>query len=312
MEQKDNNMAEIHGATTNTQEQANAPKDSGEQQVAQSEIAEGQRGAGQRRREARDIAEQAAAGARITGRARRLVHAGPRWCEDDRRTAAAGKGVARRAGAAERDPGGAPRAERDRTPAEKADAAKAYAEAEKARAAGAEMVRVTVDGAEVEVPKGTLAIEACLRAGADVPYFCYHPRLTSIGACRMCLVNVEYEAFGSRTTKMLTCCTVPVTDGMAIRTDAPRREEGAERDAGVPAGQPPAGLPGLRPGRRVPAAEHDGGLRPAHVALHRGEAALAQGLPDQRLRRPGPRALHPVHALHPLLRGDLGRRPGSR
>src|SRR5262245_6906238 len=84
-------------------------------------------------------------------------------------------------------------AQRDLTAAEKADVAKATAEAEKAKAAGAELFSVNVDGVTVEVPKGTLVIEACFRAGADVPYFCYHPRLTSVGACRMCLASVELE-----------------------------------------------------------------------------------------------------------------------
>ncbi len=115
----------------------------------------------------------------------------------------------------------APRAERDRAPLEKQDAKTVESQHEAAEAAGAKMLKVTVDGVEVEVPEGTLAIEACFRAGADVPYFCYHPRLTSVGACRMCLVNIELDMFGSRASRILTCCTVPVTDGMAIKTATP-------------------------------------------------------------------------------------------
>lgn len=114
-----------------------------------------------------------------------------------------------------------PRAQRDQTPQEKADAAKTVADAEAAKAAGVEMLQVTVDGVTVEVPKGTLCIEACFRAGADVPYFCYHPRLTSVGACRMCIASIELEQFGQRRAMNLTSCTVPVQNGMVIKTGTP-------------------------------------------------------------------------------------------
>ena len=83
------------------------------------------------------------------------------------------------------------------------------------------MVKLTVDGVEVEVPKGTLIIEAAFRAGADIPYFCYHPRLSSVGACRMCLAAVELEQFGQRRTMTLATCTVPVGAGMVVKTNTP-------------------------------------------------------------------------------------------
>ena len=80
------------------------------------------------------------------------------------------------------------------------------------------------------------------------------------------------------------------------------------RRHGVPAHQPPAGLPGLRQGRRVPPAEPgtDGG--PRQVPLHGRQAhvqeAAAPDLPDPA----GSRALHPVPALRAFRQGDLGRR----
>jgi NADH-quinone oxidoreductase subunit G len=112
-------------------------------------------------------------------------------------------------------------AQRDLTAAEKADVAKAAADAEKAKAAGAEMFTVTVDAVAVEVPKGTLVIEACFRAGADIPYFCYHPRLTSVGACRMCVASVELEQFGARRTALMTTCNLQVQHGMVVKTSTP-------------------------------------------------------------------------------------------
>ncbi|MGC4042636.1 MAG: NADH-quinone oxidoreductase subunit NuoG [Armatimonas sp.] len=110
---------------------------------------------------------------------------------------------------------------RDMTPQEKADAEKAKADAAAAQAAGVEMVTLTVDGVEVSVPKGTQVIEAAFNAGADVPYFCYHPRLESVGACRMCLANVELEQFGMRRAALMTTCNLQVQQGMVVKTDTP-------------------------------------------------------------------------------------------
>ena len=110
---------------------------------------------------------------------------------------------------------------REKAPIEKQDAKTAENKAEAAVAAGAELFTVVVDGVTVEVPKGTLVIEACFRAGADVPYFCYHPRLTSVGACRMCLASVELEQFGARRTALMTTCNLAVQNGMVVKTGVP-------------------------------------------------------------------------------------------
>jgi len=73
------------------------------------------------------------------------------------------------------------------------------------------MPKVTVDGRTVEVPSGANALEACRAAGVDVPHFCYHPALSIVGQCRMCMVEVE------GVPKIQASCTVPVRDGMVIR-----------------------------------------------------------------------------------------------
>ena len=55
-----------------------------------------------------------------------------------------------------------------------------------------ETVKVTIDGREVEVAKGLGLVEAAAAAGVEIPVFCYEPRLgPPVGACRMCLVEVE-------------------------------------------------------------------------------------------------------------------------
>ena len=73
------------------------------------------------------------------------------------------------------------------------------------------MAKVTVDGKVVEVPNDANALEACRAAGVDVPHFCYHPRLSIVGQCRMCMVEVE------GVPKIQASCTVPVRDGMVIK-----------------------------------------------------------------------------------------------
>jgi NADH-quinone oxidoreductase subunit G len=53
-----------------------------------------------------------------------------------------------------------------------------------------DLVTVTIDGQKITVPKGTLIIEAATQLGVDVPRFCYHPKLSAVGMCRMCLGEV--------------------------------------------------------------------------------------------------------------------------
>src|SRR3569833_1579055 len=56
------------------------------------------------------------------------------------------------------------------------------------------LITVNVDGKDVAVPKGTNAIEAARLVGVDVPYYCYHPKLSVVGNCRMCLVEMGMPA----------------------------------------------------------------------------------------------------------------------
>ena len=75
------------------------------------------------------------------------------------------------------------------------------------------LVKLKIDDREVEVPAGTLVIEATRHLGIEVPSFCYYPGLALQGACRMCLVEVE------KTPKLQTGCTQTVADGMVVRTN---------------------------------------------------------------------------------------------
>jgi NADH-quinone oxidoreductase subunit G len=72
------------------------------------------------------------------------------------------------------------------------------------------MAKVTIDGIEVEVQDGINVIEAAKAADIHVPHFCYHPSLSVVGQCRMCLVEVEGMA------KLQAGCATPVKDGMKV------------------------------------------------------------------------------------------------
>ncbi len=75
---------------------------------------------------------------------------------------------------------------------------------------------VTVDNTKVEVPVGTTVLDACRQAGAKVPTLCYLEGVQAIGACRICLVEVE----GART--LVASCVQPATDGMVVKTNTAR------------------------------------------------------------------------------------------
>jgi NADH-quinone oxidoreductase subunit G len=77
----------------------------------------------------------------------------------------------------------------------------------------AELVTVTIDGREVQVPKGLGLVETALQAGIEIPVFCYEPRLgPAVGACRMCLVEIEGMP------KLQAGCTMTAQDGLKVRT----------------------------------------------------------------------------------------------
>ena len=74
------------------------------------------------------------------------------------------------------------------------------------------MVTLTIDEREVQVPKGTLLIEAARSIGINIPYLCYHHKLSPFGGCRLCLVEVE------KARSMLAACNTIVADGMVVHT----------------------------------------------------------------------------------------------
>jgi NADH-quinone oxidoreductase subunit G len=77
------------------------------------------------------------------------------------------------------------------------------------------LVHLTINGRKAAVPKGTLLVEAAKVAGFEIPVFCYHPKLKPVGACRMCLVEIE------KMPRLQTACTTPVAEGMVATSVSP-------------------------------------------------------------------------------------------
>ncbi|MGD9264451.1 MAG: NADH-quinone oxidoreductase subunit NuoG, partial [Lysobacterales bacterium] len=79
-----------------------------------------------------------------------------------------------------------------------------------------DMVSIEVDGQAMQVPKGSMIIEATDKAGISIPRFCYHEKLSIAANCRMCLVDVE------KAPKPVPACATPVMEGMKVYTKSRR------------------------------------------------------------------------------------------
>ncbi|ABR31445.1 ferredoxin [Thermosipho melanesiensis] len=80
------------------------------------------------------------------------------------------------------------------------------------------MAKIFLNGREYEVPDGLTVLEAAEKLGVKIPTLCHHPELEPIGACRVCVVEIE----GARTLQ--PACTTKITDGMKIKTNSDRVE----------------------------------------------------------------------------------------
>ena len=85
-----------------------------------------------------------------------------------------------------------------------------------------ETVNLTIDGMPVEVPKGTMLIEAAKQAGILVPHYCYHPALPSPAVCRMCLVEVE------KLPKLVPSCVTAAGEGQVVHVHSPAAKKARE------------------------------------------------------------------------------------
>ena len=81
------------------------------------------------------------------------------------------------------------------------------------------MLKIKVNDIDVEVEDGLTVLQACEKAGVEIPRFCYHEKLSIAGNCRMCLVEME------KSPKPIASCAMPATEGMIIKTNTPKIEK---------------------------------------------------------------------------------------
>jgi len=77
------------------------------------------------------------------------------------------------------------------------------------------MPKLKINDQEVTVEPGTLLLDACKQVGIDIPHYCYHPALTPVATCRMCMVEIKGAP------KLATSCTTAAAEGMEVHTDSP-------------------------------------------------------------------------------------------
>ena len=81
------------------------------------------------------------------------------------------------------------------------------------------MLKLKVNDTDVEVEEGLTVLQACEKAGVEIPRFCYHEKLSIAGNCRMCLVEME------KSPKPIASCAMPAAEGMVIKTNTPNIEK---------------------------------------------------------------------------------------
>jgi NADH-quinone oxidoreductase subunit G len=101
-------------------------------------------------------------------------------------------------------------------------------------------VNVQIDGVWMQFPKGTKVIDACNQSGREVPHYCYHPKLSTPGNCRMCLIEMGMPKMGPDRKPVLGAdgkpelnwmprpqisCAMEVSEGLGVRTSSPLVQE---------------------------------------------------------------------------------------
>ena len=107
-------------------------------------------------------------------------------------------------------------------------------------ASSSPLVNIQIDGVWKQFSKGTRLIEACMQSGHHIPHYCYHPKLSVPGNCRLCLVEVGSPRMNSHRQPELgedgyplinwsprptISCALEISEGMAVKTNSPLVEE---------------------------------------------------------------------------------------
>ncbi|NKB31870.1 MAG: NADH-quinone oxidoreductase subunit NuoG [Pseudomonadales bacterium] len=90
------------------------------------------------------------------------------------------------------------------------------------------MAKVVIDGIEYEVNPDNNLLQECLSQGLDLPYFCWHPCMGSVGACRQCAVK-QYRDADDKDGMLVMACMTPATEGSIISIEDPQAKDMRER-----------------------------------------------------------------------------------
>ncbi len=86
------------------------------------------------------------------------------------------------------------------------------------------MAKITIDGKQIECRDGIPVLQAALEAGWDVPHYCYHPALSIVASCRLCLMEMKMPHPKTKelvwAPKLFPSCQTPVRDGLEVRFDS--------------------------------------------------------------------------------------------
>ncbi len=86
------------------------------------------------------------------------------------------------------------------------------------------MAKLTIDDQDYDVADGNNLLHACLSIGLDLPYFCWHPCMGSVGACRQCAVK-QYQDKDDQQGRVVMACMTPASDGTRISIEDPQAKE---------------------------------------------------------------------------------------
>ena len=160
-------------------------------------------------------------------------------------------------------------------------------------------VTFTVDGKKLTAPAGTLLIDACRKAGIEIPAFCYYPGLSLQAACRMCVVRQE------KVPKLQTACTTTVAEGQVFATESPEIAQARKATIELLLGNHPLDCPVCDAGGECE-------LQDMTFKYGAGESLYAEAKQHRDEQQWSPAVFYRPAALHSLLslRAHVRRRHG--
>jgi NADH-quinone oxidoreductase subunit G len=95
------------------------------------------------------------------------------------------------------------------------------------------MAKIIIDGKQIECRDGINVLQAALEAGWDIPHYCYHPALSVVASCRLCLMEMKMPHPKTKemewAPKLVPSCQTPVRDGMEVRFNSEAVKDNQER-----------------------------------------------------------------------------------